>query len=122
MSEIINIDDFLSNKKFNEEVLPFFKRLNPSFKHYNEKYEKAFVLNTGINVVVFVKYIPRNSFTDLPTIEESFNDVKNNPRNSRGEWVVCNIYELPVDKLYDILKNINETNEPVNYLKEKIAK
>lgn len=121
MSNIINLEKFIANKNFNSKVIPFFKNLNPSFKYFEQEFETAFVLNTSFNLVVFVKYVPRNKFTDLPTIEDSFNDIKTNPRKSSGEWVVSNIYEIPVEKLFDLMKEISNTSSPVEFLKEKIS-
>lgn len=123
LSSVISMQDYLANKQFKEQVLPFFHRLHASFTYYQEQFDVALVLNQDIHVVVFIQYIPVNTFTELPTVTDSFHDIQTNPRVSTGEWVVENIFELSIEKSTRLLRQLDSTMQnPVRFLKQQIKK
>lgn len=117
------MQEYIANKHLQEQVIPFFRNLNPSFEHYKENFEIAFVLQHHLNVVVFIKFVPSNTFTDLPTLEDSFQDVRSKPRISTGEWVVETIFEIEFNRIHEIMTLISHhKNSPVSFLKSEIKK
>lgn len=119
---IIDMNEFVANKKLREEVIPFFRRLNPAFSYFREKNDMAFVLNQQIQVVVFLTFIPRSKPTHLPTLQDSFHNIRQRHRVSTGEWVVEQIFECSVSKLDELMANIQyHTENPVHYLKKEMA-
>jgi len=123
LSNIVNMQAFVARKLLQEQVLPFFRNLNPSFEHFKENFEIAFVLQHYMNVVVFIKFIPANEFTELPTLQDSFQDIRTRPRVSTGEWVVQSIFELPFERINAIMSEIVEyASNPVTFLKQEVKK
>lgn len=124
MSNIVNLETFLAEKKFNGEVLSFFHRLNPYFHHYKDENEAVFVLNEQIYIFVFLKYVSQNEHTKLPNIYDCFYEFKLEPRLSIGEWVVEGIYEVPEEDAAGVFKDMENVKETDVYafLKKVIKK
>lgn len=123
MNNIINLNSYIQDKKFDENVLSFFKTLNVSFQHYREEKEALGVIKAEAYIFIFMAYIENNTHTRLPTVQDRFYDIKENPRVSKGEWVVDAIYELDrrdAKKLISKLNTQDPTLNGITDLKNKI--
>lgn len=124
MNKIINFSEFLKNKHLKEEVIPFVKNLKISFNYYLSNNNGVFILKNNLYFFVFLKYIPKNELTEMPSIEDRFYNTKHKPRVSNGEWVVETIYELDYIKsnqLINEIKNKSQNIDKVSFLKDKLS-
>lgn len=126
MNKVVQMEEFLKNKDFNEQVLPFFNMLNTQYDFLLEDTEALFFMSYKENYLyVFLEYVPRNTFTDKPNAIDRFFNVKIDPRNSKGEWVVNKIYEIG-NQYNTLLQELSSTfyaqTSLIQYLHEEIQK
>lgn len=108
------MNNYIQEKKFSENVIPFFKTLNVSFQHYKEGNEALGVIKTEAYLFIFMTYIEKNTHTVFPTVQDRFYDIKENPRISKGEWVVDAIYELNRRDAKKLMTKLNAHNSSMN--------
>lgn len=123
MGEIINLHDFLLNKTFQSQVISFFENIHFPFQYFKDDKEAVFILKPESYLVIFIKFIHKNEYTELPTLEESLYNIQASPRNSKGEWVVDKIFEVPEKHGKQLFHLIHRNKENVYpYLKKVFNK
>jgi hypothetical protein len=114
MTNIIDMGDFLRDKRFHLTVIPFLKKMNLTFQFYREKNEGLIVVKTDSYLFFFLNYVEQKAFTDYPSLQDRFHDIKKNPRFSNGEWVVEKIYELNYKNAKKLIKNLEMKKDSKN--------
>lgn len=59
---------------------------------------------------VFIEYIPRNVHVEKPSVIDRFFNIKQNPRISKGEWVVKKLFLIETS-YHHYLQSISSTKE-----------
>lgn len=107
MDNVVHLKEFQWQKRFNDEVIPFFEHLNLPCQHFRHQSEGLCVVKNELYLFIFLTFVEKNEPTTLPSIVDRFYDIKHNPRVSKGEWVVEHIYQVDekhTKKLMDRLK------------------
>lgn len=123
MDNIIHLKEFLRQKGLNDDVIPFFRNSSLSFQHFVEQDESLFIVKTNTFLFFFLLFIEKNVHTDLPSIQDRFQDIKHNPRISKGEWVVEHIYDVEQKmamKYVNKLQNKKNGIPSISLLKSRI--
>ena len=121
LDKIISLQDFVADKAFHTHVLPFFHRLNPYFTHYIDNKEAVFILENEFYAFIFLRFVPRNQQTNLPTLEDCFYEFKLRPRISVGEWVVESIHDVDISRKEKLLKDLVSISDSDVYQAIKYA-
>ncbi|MGF7535573.1 hypothetical protein AAGG74_18125 [Bacillus mexicanus] len=125
MKKILKFEDYLKADKYRSQViLPLLDR-NPIYDSARHKDEAIAFLHFNLYFYVFLKYIPNGQHTTYPTVEESFNNIVNNPRISKGEWVVVSFYQLKKEdalSLYPLIYSKQKEEDWFTRLKFMILK
>jgi hypothetical protein len=111
VSNLIELETFRCKKVFYDQVLPFFYEINPYFYHYKTESEAVFILESDCYLFTFLRYVPKNEETSLPTIQNCFNKIEFHPRPSHGEWVVSGVYEIKKKEAEELLKTCSEIQD-----------
>lgn len=125
MDNVVHLKDFLWQKRFNEEVIPFFQHLQLSYQHFRHQSEGLCIVKTHLYLFIFLTYVEKNEYTTLPSIGDRFHDIKSHPRTSTGEWVVEHIYQVDekhTKKLMERLARHNGDPKGIIDLKKNIGK
>ena len=110
MKKVVHMEEHLKEKDFNEQVLPFFNMLQTHYNYTKESNSAMFSMMHKYNYLyVFLEYVPRNIFTERPNITDRFFNIKTNPRDSKGEWVVYKIYEIG-SEYHSFLQSLDNDN------------
>lgn len=124
MGNIVNLQDFLSDKKFHSFVVPFFRDVNPYFTNYKDGNEAVFILDNEKYVFIFIRFVPNGVRTSFPAIEDCFHEYRLKNRISSGEWVVETFEEVEYEKARKILNEMKtvEDTSAFNFITSVIRK
>jgi hypothetical protein len=124
MGKIVNLQDFILERTFTNSVIPFFTGFNPYFNHYKEGDEAVFLIQTDMFLFIFLKFIPKNEPTKLPTIQQCFEKITFQSRISDGEWVVEGVHELENTAAKELLNDCKsiENSDVYAFLKKHVKK
>lgn len=115
MSKVLHFEDYLKADRYREQViLPLLER-NPIYESLRQDDQAIAFLHYHLYIYVYLKYVPYGESTHLPAVEDSFNNIKSNPRISNGEWVVEDLYRLKKEDALSIYPLIYSKNKKENW-------
>lgn len=118
MSKILNFEDYLKMDRFQEQVILPLNEKNPIYESLRDGDNAVAYLHYHLYIYAFLKYIPYGVETDLPTVNESFQNVIKRPRISSGEWVIEEFYRLKKEDALSIYPLIYVKNKGSNWFME----
>lgn len=102
LTNLISLEHFAKEKKFNQQVLSFVHSHFFHFSYYINDNEALLIIDKMKSSFIFFSFIPFQEKTNLPTLSQRFFSTPPQFRSSNGEWLVSKIFSIENDTVHEI--------------------
>lgn len=102
LTNLISLESFAKEKKFNRQVLSFVRSHFFHFSYYINDNEALLIIDKMKSSFIFFSFIPFQEKTNLPTLSQRFFSTPPHSRTSEGEWLVSKMFSIENDTVHEI--------------------